>query len=99
MTNPIRPTVFNPSDDELREIAREAASTGTYSGGVKSLRAVWDKAAEPQRTAQDFEDRRTRSEALERSVEVTSKLGLGKRTYGQVVDVAKIFEKYLKEGK
>lgn len=33
-----------PSDDELRRIARNASTTGNYSGGVKALRAVWERA-------------------------------------------------------
>lgn len=33
-----------PTDDQLRNIARNATGTGYYSGGVKALRAVWNAA-------------------------------------------------------
>ena len=36
--------ITEPTDDQLRDIARKATGTGYYSGGVKALRAVWDAA-------------------------------------------------------
>ena len=36
--------ITEPTDDQLRAIARAATGTGYYSGGVKALRAVWDAA-------------------------------------------------------
>lgn len=54
-----------PSDDALREIARQASTTGSYSGGVKPLRAVYQAgrldvqkwlAAELRDNAHEFEE-------------------------------------------
>ncbi len=86
---------LKPTDDQLRDIARMGSATGVYSGGVKSLRAVWDRAAAPQMTQREQRERATRSEALERAVYVTAARGMGTGQYSQVVAVAKIFEAYL----
>jgi len=41
--------ITEPTDDQLRAIARAATGTGYYSGGVKALRAVWNAAKAVER--------------------------------------------------
>lgn len=54
-----------PSDDALRQIARRASTAGSYSGGVKPLRAAYEAgrvdvqkwlAAELRENAHEFEE-------------------------------------------
>lgn len=53
-----------PTDDQLRDIARVASNSGYYSGGVRSLRAVWD-AAKKAHDAQVASERRHLLETLQ----------------------------------
>lgn len=48
--------ITEPTDDQLRDIARKATGTGYYSGGVKALRAVWNAARAVERMPEDVQE-------------------------------------------